>query len=233
MKETAHGRGERERRENPIVGLVLNIVVPVVVLMRFSGTDELGPVRALVVALAFPLGYGLYGLFWQGRLNPLSALGVIGVLLTGGIGLLKLDPRWIAVKEAGIPLVIGIAVAASLKTRFALARLLLNKIIDLEMVDEALRQKGALAAFDRRLGYATYMVAGSFLVSAILNYVLARLIVVSPGGTPAFNEELGKMTALSFPVIAVPTMALFVVAVAFVLTGISKLAGLDVKDVVR
>jgi hypothetical protein len=36
-------------------------------------------------------------------------LGFVSVLLTGGIGLLQLDPKWIAVKEAAVPAVIGLA----------------------------------------------------------------------------------------------------------------------------
>lgn len=218
------------KRDNPLLGLLLNIGVPILVLMRFSGDDGLGPVKGLVVALAFPIGYGLYSAFQKGRFTPLSTLGIIGVVVTGGIGFFELDPRWVAVKEAAVPLVIGIGVVGSLRTRVSLARLILRNIIDLDRVDQELEERGTSALFERRLAHATYMVAGAFLVSAVLNYILARMIVVSPGGTTAFNEELGKMTALGFPVIAVPTMALFIVAIMFVLTGIRNLTGFDFKD---
>ena len=35
------------------------------------------------------------------------------------------------------------------------------------------------------------MIAFGLLVSTVLNYVLARVVVVSESGTTAFNEELG------------------------------------------
>ena len=33
---------KKSRRENPLVSLALNIVIPVIILVRFSGEDELG-----------------------------------------------------------------------------------------------------------------------------------------------------------------------------------------------
>jgi len=115
-----------EKRENPLLSIGLNVVVPVIVLMRFSGDDRLGPIYGLLVALAFPVTYGLYDFIRRRNLNFISALGFIGILLTGGVGLLKLDVQWIAIKEAGVPLIIGVALVGSLKTRFQLVRKLLG-----------------------------------------------------------------------------------------------------------
>jgi len=222
-----------EKRENPLLSIGLNVVVPVIVLMRFSGDDRLGPIYGLLVALAFPVTYGLYDFIRRRNLNFISALGFIGILLTGGVGLLKLDVQWIAIKEAGVPLIIGVALVGSLKTRFQLVRKLLGQMIKLDIVDAALEEKGTIEAFDRRLVRSTFIVGASFLLSAILNYVLARMIVVSPAGTTAFNEELGRMTALSFPVIAVPSVIVLTIAVMYLLSGITKLTGLEAQDLLR
>ena len=112
---------------------------------------------------------------------------------------MQLDPKWIAVKEAAVPAVIGIAVVLSLRTRFPIVRTLLynDKIIRVHEVDEALARQGNPQAFEQTLVIASWMLAASFFVSSILNFVLAKWIVKSPAGTPAFNEELGRMTALS------------------------------------
>ena len=96
------------RRENPLLSILLNIVVPVIILTRFSSDEWLGPMYGLVVALAFPLAYGIFDYSRRRTLNFIPIVGVVGILLTGGIGLLKLDPMWIAVKEGAVPLVIGI-----------------------------------------------------------------------------------------------------------------------------
>ncbi len=90
--------------------LIVSIVLPSVILMKFSGEDQLGPSGALVLALSFPIAWGLYDLFKNGVKNYVAILGVVSVLLTGSIGLLKLDAQWLAVKEAAIPLCIGIGV---------------------------------------------------------------------------------------------------------------------------
>ena len=50
------------KKENPLLSLLLNVVAPVAVLTLLSGEDRLGPAGGLVVALAFPLGYGAYDL---------------------------------------------------------------------------------------------------------------------------------------------------------------------------
>jgi hypothetical protein len=223
----------RRTQERPLLSIGLNFVLPAIILTRFSGEDALGPVNALLLALAFPLMYGLYDFYLRRSLNAFSALGFVGIALTGGIGLLRLDPRWIAVKEAAIPLLIGLAVIASIVTKSSFVRNILMGALDEEKVDEALKARGNEAALTRRLVQASYIFAGSFFLSAALNYVLARLIVVSPPGTSAFNEELGRMTALSFPVITVPVLFVVAFDVYYLVSGITKLTGLDWKETLR
>lgn len=43
--------------------VLINIVIPVVILSKMSGEDNLGPTWALVAALAFPLLFGFTALF--------------------------------------------------------------------------------------------------------------------------------------------------------------------------
>lgn len=220
-------------RENPLLSLLLNIVIPVIILTRFSSDEWLGPVNGLLVALAFPLAYGIFDFSRRRTFNFLPVVGVVGILLTGGIGLLKLDPKWIAVKEGAIPLVIGIVILGSLRTRFSLLGMLLNQVIDSAAVNAALTARGTRPAYERRLVNATFIVAASFFLSALLNYVLARLVVVSPPGTTAFNEELGKMTALSFPVISVPAIIILSAAIIYTVVGIRNITGMEMEQIFR
>ena len=111
-----------EKRESVLLSLALNIAIPAFILMKLSGDGALGPVGGLVVALAFPLGYGLWDFSRRREWNLISILGFVSVLLTGGIGLLQLDPKWIAVKDAAVPGLIGVAVLLSLRTRFPIGR---------------------------------------------------------------------------------------------------------------
>jgi len=224
-----------ERRENALLSLGINIVAPAVILMKLSGETALGPVWGLVVALLFPLSYGLVDFAQRREWNIVSILGFVSVLLTGGIGLMQLDPKWIAVKEAAVPAVIGIAVVLSLRTRFPIVRTFLynDKIIRIQDVDEALERHGNRQAFDRTLVHASWMLAASFFVSSVLNFVLAKWIVKSQPGTTAFNEELGRMTALSYPVIVIPSMIIMIATLWYLFHRIRRLTNLDLEQILK
>jgi len=224
---------EKPKSENVFLSLLVNIIIPSVILMKFSGDEHLGAVNGLLVALSFPLLYGVWDFVRRKQLNWISLLGLISILLTGGIGLLQLDPQWLAIKEASIPLIIGIVVLASVYTRYPMVRLMIynDKVINIEKVDAALLQHQTRDAFEKRLKLASYMLAGSFFLSATLNYVLARWIVVSPPGTTAFNEELGKMTALSYPVIVLPSMVILMLTIWFIISSVHKLTHLELEDI--
>ena len=73
--------------------------------------------------------------------------------------------------------------------------------------------------------------AASFLLSAVLNFGLARYLLKSPSGTPEFNAELGKMNLLSWPVIVLPSMAMTMYALWKLLRGIEALTGLDFESI--
>ncbi len=224
-----------KKRESLWGNLLINIIIPTLILSKLSGEDYLGTRLALIVALAFPLLYGLKDLLVRREFNAFSALGAISILLTGGISLLELDPQYIAIKEAAIPGLIGVATLLSMKTRFPLVRTFLynDKVLKTDVIAERLQSAGNTAAFDRALTNASYLVAASFFLSSFLNYVLAKWLLVSPPGTEAFNAELGKMTALSFPVIALPATIVMAGALMYLFRRIRQLTGLDFEEVIN
>ena len=222
-----------KRKSGMLANLAFNIVIPTLILTKLSGEDRLGPLYSIVVALAFPVVYGIRDYLQAHKPNYLSLLGIVSVLLTGGMSLLQLDPQYIAIKEATIPGLLGLATLISTWTRWPLVRTFLfnEQVMKVDVVHEALRQHGTERQFERRLMYASWMVAGSFFLSSALNYGLAEYLLVSPPGTPAFTEELGKMTALSFPVIALPSTLVLMVALFYLLQGVQKLTHLQLEDI--
>jgi len=114
-----------DHKPRPWVDLLVSIIIPSVILMKFSGDEDLGRVNALVISLAFPLGWGLFELVRYHKKNFIALLGLISVALTGGIGLLELNSQWLAIKEAAIPSIIGLAVLVSTRTKYPLVRTLL------------------------------------------------------------------------------------------------------------
>lgn len=190
------------KQESLLANLLINIAIPALILAKLSGDDWLGTKWAIVVALAFPLLYGLRDFLQNGKANFFSGLGVVSILLTGGISLMELDAKYIAMKEAAIPALLGIATVVSLRTRWPLVKTFLynDKVLDTDKIAAKLEDNNNLGAFELTLKQASWMVAASFFLSSVLNYVLAKVILTSPPGSEAFNAELGKMTALSYQI---------------------------------
>jgi len=222
-----------DHKPRPWIDLLVSIIIPSVILMKFSGDEYLGSVNALIIGLAFPLGWGLFELIRYGKKNFIALLGIISVTLTGGIGLLELDAGWLAIKEAAVPAVIGLAVLVSTRTRYPLVRTLLYNpnVLDVDKIQKTLVEKDKVAEFEARLLNASYFFAATFLFSSIMNYVLARWIVTSDAGTQAFNEELGRMTLVSYPMIAIPSMVMMMLIFWYLWRTISRLTGYKLEQV--
>lgn len=221
------------KKENPLLNLGFNLIIPTVIMMKFSGEQHLGQVYGLVTALAFPLLYGLYDLIGAGKVNVFSLLGLLSILLTGGIGLMELDKTWMIVKETAFPFVLGLFVIFSERTEKPLVRQILDQMIDLQKIRDVYREHGIEDHFTQRLGRSSYMLGGTFFISALLNFLLAFFVLKGEPGSEEFVNSLGKMTGLSFPVIALP-MGLMVVAILFNLfNGIKKETNVEIETFFR
>ncbi|MDP3971126.1 MAG: VC0807 family protein [bacterium] len=227
-----NSKDKTKQKENALINIVINIVIPSIILMKFSGDQQLGPAYGLIIALLFPFGYGVYDFIKRKKYNFISILGIISIFLTGGIGLLHLDIKWIAVKEAAVPLIIGLAILFSTRTKFSFVEKLLAEMLDMEKINTSLKLHKAEFAYKKRMKIVNYLIVGSFMLSATLNYILAKVIVISPSGTPEFTAELGKLTALSYPVIALPSTIVMIVALVYLITGITKITDLEIEDLV-
>ena len=153
--------------------------------------------------------------------------------MTGGIGLLSLDRKWMVIKETAIPLLIGIAVIGSQRTKFQLVPKLFGSLMDLDKIKEAFKANNRDGELDRKINISSYLIGASFFLSALLNYLLAVWILVGDPGSVEFNESLGKMTALSFPVIAIPMMVVTGFILYDLITTIKKATGLDLEEFMK
>lgn len=218
-----------KRPENLVLNLVCNIAIPTLILMKFSSAKWLGPLGGLIVALLFPLGYGLWDFSRRREMNLFSIIGFLSVLLSGGLGVLKVQGVWFAIKDAAIPLVMGVAVVLSLRTKKPLVRtvLLNDQIIDVARVENALDARETRPQFDRLLVNASYGLAASFALVAALHFTVVYTILRSPPGTEAFNNELGRVHVLSLVFVALPSMAALMLVLWRVIKGIERLTGLE------
>ncbi len=223
---------KKEKKENILINFLFNIIIPVIILSRFSKPELLGPFYGLIVALLFPLCYGLYDFITEKKANLLSIFGFVSVLLTGVIGLFEFPAEWIAVKEAAVPFVIAICVLISTKTKYPLVKTFIysDKILDVDRIDAILLENGNKRKMEKMLNLSSVFLACSFFISSILNFALAKILIKSPTGTAEFNAELGKMYGLSYPVIALPCTVIMVVILWYLIHSITKYTGLSFDD---
>ncbi len=220
---------------SPLLSLIINVLVPSLILSKGGQYLSLEPRNLLFLALALPLVAGVYEFIRFKKTDFISIFGFVSILLTGGLSLMQLTGFWFAVKEAAIPGVIGVFVIATASSAKPIVHQLVynEKLIDLPRVEEALSKGNNAVEFTLLMRSTTMILAGSFFLSAVLNFILASVVLKSPTGTPAFNEELGRLTALSYPVIALPSMAVMIFAVLRLVRELRKLTGLSIEEILK
>lgn len=224
-----------DKPNNVFLELLINVVIPTLILSFLSKEEYLGNKVALIVALSFPIIYGCKDFFGAHKINAFSILGVVTVALTGGMGLLEIDPKYIAIKEAAIPGLIGIAVLISLKTRYPLVKTLIynKKLLQVDKISQALKNNNTTEAFEKSLVVSSLLLAMSFFLSSFTNYFLAIIVLVSPPGTEEFNKELARMIALSYPVNVIPAMIIMGIAFFYTYRSIRKHTKLSFEEILN
>lgn len=227
-------------QENPLLNLLINIILPVFVLNKLGA--HLDPKITLVVALSFPLIYGVQDYVRRRHKNYVSLLGIVNIFLTGGLALMKLEGHWFAMKEAALPLVLGIFVFGSRWTTNPAAKMIFcnPQVLNMDLIGQKIDEHGRQLDFRSLLQRTTLWLSLSFLISAILNFVIATRIFVAiePSLTAAareqvLNEQIARMTWMGFAVIALPLMFFSGALVFLFLKQLSKLTDVPVNNLLK
>lgn len=226
--------------ENPLLNLLINILLPVIVLNKAS--RFLDPKIVLVVALAFPLVYGIQDYVRRGHKNYVSLLGIVNILLTGSLALLKLEGIWFAIKEASLPLVLGIMVLASRWTANPAAKMIFCNphVLKMELIESRLAEFRREGDFRALLDRTTLWLCLSFMISAALNFVIAYQIFVFIDPSlevsvreQILNEQIARMTWMGFAVIAAPLMIFSGILVMLFLKRVSALTDTPINNLLK
>lgn len=232
---------KRPAKENPLMSIIFNIALPLIILQQLSRRlgDE-GPMIALVVALAIPFGYGLVDYIKRKHKNYISLLGIINILMTGGLALFETEGFWFTIKEAAFPLVIGVGVFCSAFTKRPFMELMAynENFMNVDRIEARLQKLGTKPEFENHLRRSTFFLSFSFLLSSVLNFLLASWIFTEIDSSlpeierrALLNEQIADMTWLGYVVIAIPLMVFTIFVMWHLINGIKKYSKLSLNEI--
>ena len=205
-------------QENFLWSLFCNILAPVFILNKGSGFfPSNGALYSLLAALAFPVAYGLREYLTAKHINRLSAVSLASVLLTGGMALIRPKGIFFAVKEALVPLIFALFAAGSVFYKKPLLRWLFwnSPLFDSRLIWERARKEGKESRLERLMNEGTLWLAGSFLLSSVLNFIIAVFVfkdidpkLSTEEQAQILNEQIADMTWMGYVMIALPLMVL-------------------------
>lgn len=250
---------KKPAQEHPLANILINVLIPVLALSYLSKDPaiqvmlgkavkpwHIGPLNALIVALAFPIGYGVWFFAKTKKMNFFSGLGLFSVLLTGGLTLFLWNKDGtvkehaavlFGLKEASIPFMLGLAVIASHWSKTPLLRTFLysNSIFDVNRIENKISELSKETDYGKVLLHATVLFSLSFFVSTLMNYGLAMYIFrgfdyLSTNAREEYNERVAKITGWAFVVIGLPIMAFLFFTLKRLLSGLRGLTGLSDEE---
>ena len=232
-----------------LLNLFLSVLAPVLILEHCSVSGEalwqLGPAWAMVVALALPLGCGVWTFADQRKADPITALGLIGTILTGVVTIyattgaetaIRPDtPWWYAAKEALIAGLLGVAVLLTAKRRDSLLRLFVysDGLFDIRSIEAKVAEQNNAPAYERILRRASLYTALSLLLSAAANFLFSLYFLLPVLDLPAaeqsiaYNEAVATMMWWGYLVIGVPLLATLFGVIRYLQRALAELTGLD------
>jgi intracellular septation protein A len=227
-----HNRSKKIKKpisEGGLWSLFLNFLIPSFILIKGCSQWGFTPVVALLLALIFPLLFGVYRFLTAEQFSLLAALGIISVLLTGGIGLFNLPKEWMPFKEASISTLLGCYLISMAHTKNNPIRMLLKRVefIDMPRIQSALDRNQAQAHWNKLLQRCTYLIGSSFFISAFLHFYITRSLLKNETGTAAFVEQLGRVHLWSGLIIAVPCLIISSATLYYFFTALKNLTGLN------
>lgn len=250
---------EKPKPEHPLVNIFVNVLIPVMVLSYLSKDPEIqmklgkpvkpwhiGPLWAMIIALALPLGYGVWHFIKTRKGNFFSGLGLASVALSGGLTLYlwnadgSVKPNaglLFGVKEGLIPLMLAFAVLGSQKSSTPLIRLFLynDTIFDVPKIEKRIAERSEESRYRHLLKGATHLFAGSFFLSALMNVGIALWFfrgfdAKAIDALEKYNEIIGKLTWAGFVAIGVPLLGILFLILTKLLKGLRELTGYQDDD---
>lgn len=256
-------------KEHPLANILINVLIPVLILSFLSKDPAIqtllgkpltlhtwfgeiprfwyiGPFKALMVALMFPLLYGIRMFARNRKLNFFSGLGFGSVLLTGGLTLYLWNPDGsvkehagllFGIKEGAIPLALGFAVFFSRKSSTPLLNVFIynHSIFDIPKIEARIAANRTEEGYRELLYRSTKLFSASFFLSSVMNVALAMFFFrgFDRGAADAletYNAIIGRLTGWGFAVIGLPLLLFLFFTLRQIMAGLRTLTGLKDEE---
>lgn len=237
-------------KENPLYNFLLNVLLPVLALSVLSKDGNkpwhIGPVWGMSLAVIIPLAYGIWFYLRTRKANVFSFIGLGSVLLTGGITLFvwrsdgTVHPQAalaFSIKEASIPLILGICVIASHFTATPLVRVFLFNpdLFDIPRIEKSLTEQNRQEDFKSLLWHTALAFGGSFIFSTVLNFFLAMHFLggvdtAALNARELYNAAVARQTFWGFVVIGVPIFIMLFALLWWAVRRLEAITGLERDD---
>lgn len=220
-------------KPNTLAVLLINFVVPIIILSRFSGEDRLGPTGGLIAALALPIGYELYNLVTKRKVGWVSIAAIGGILLTGMVSLLGLSENWLAIRRSAIYFISALIIFGSALMNRSVITYLLRQVVNLDLARERAGAARNTQKINRLINGGTYAVAAVVAASGILSYALTKHTINAPANSTLFNEQLASLRVQSIFAVTLPLLIGLVIILTYLITQIEKLSGLSSEELMH
>lgn len=216
-----------------LIQLFVGFVIPTIILLAFSDSSKLGPLWAMIVALAFPVSLELYGLARRRKPSLMSIAAIVGILLIGLISVLGLSKDWLAVRRSALYAVGAVALFIIVRFKPALIERGLDRVLEMEGVRTASRKNKTEAQLLRYSVKVGYILSIVLAVIAIASYVLTIVFITAPTGSSEFNKQYAELRVLSIFVITVPFLIAVTGVFVYLINKFEKLTGIRAEDLIK
>ena len=221
------------RKENLLLSIIFNLVMPIFILSKF--TNYFGPMKTLFVALSFPASYAFVDYIIRRQFNPISLFGFCGTLLKGLFAFFQVDNFWFAVQEAILPIFLGTFTILSAYIKKPIVNYFIynENIFQTDKLDCLIKEKHKEKEFQKIIWIITIVFGFVFFFGGLMNFILARIIIISPVGTKEFNHELAKMTFTGYLVVSLPKFLMSAAGLWWFVKKLKTMTGLNLEEMFK
>jgi len=197
------------------VDIIMGAVIPIIILDRLSGPEQLGPIAAYVLAAMVPVAWVFVDLFFvTKKFNFITSYVGFSSIVGGLLTFWFVDGLLYAIKDT-IGLLIrvlifggSVVVGRPILKYFFIQALNADTPAKAQSLTDLFREPSV----DKSFGAATWIVVIETAIAAVINFYLNLQMVLAAFGTEAFNQQVAQVNAITRVALSVPSMLAFMIA---------------------